>query len=57
MKLIYFKDLTLKGGFEKYCGMAVFYLPEKFVGNQYLEVLRISVPSQILVPFPASAKI
>ena len=44
-------------GFEKYCGMAVFYLPEKFVGNQYLDVLRISVPSQTLVPFPVSAKI
>ena len=46
-----FQDPTInKGDFDTYCGRTVFHLPERLLRNQYLEVLRILVPRQILVP-------
>ena len=56
VKLIYFQNRALKGYFDKYYGRTVFHLPEKVVGNQYLDVLRILVPPQITVPLPLSTK-
>ena len=56
VKLIYFQDPTLKGYFDKYLGRTVFHLPEKVVGNQYLDVLRILVPPQITVSLHLSSK-
>ena len=56
VKLIYFQDPTLKGYFDKYHGRTVFHLPEKVVGNQYLDVLRILVPLQMTIPLPLSTK-
>ena len=34
----------------------MFHLPRKLVGNQYLEVLRILVPREILVPLEIAAQ-
>ena len=43
--LINFQDPTLdQGDFDTYFGWTVFHLPERLLGNQYLEVLRILVP-------------
>ena len=49
VQLFNFQDLTRKCYFDAYCGRAVFYLLKKLVGNQYLELLRILVPPEILV--------
>ena len=35
----------------------MFRLPETLVGNQYLDILRILVPPQILVALPVFAKL
>ena len=51
VKLINFQDPTNNGNFDKYSESTVFHLPEKLVGNQYLEVLRILVPHHILFPY------
>ena len=52
-----FQDPTLHNGdFYKYCDRTLFPLPETLVGNQYLDVLRIFCPPQILVPLPIFAK-
>ena len=50
MKLFNFQHLKEKTIFGIYCGRTVFHLLRKVVGNQYPEVLRISVSPEILVP-------
>ena len=56
-KTDYFQNPTLKCDFDRCCERLVFHLPEKLVGNQYLEVLIALVPPKILVPLPVFAKI
>ena len=49
MKLFNFQHPKQKSDLGTYCGRTVFHLLRKLVGNQYLEVLRILVPPEILV--------
>ena len=57
VKLNYYQDPTLKGDFDYYCRGTVLHLQSKLAANQYLDVLRILVLPQILVPLTVSAKI
>ena len=50
MKEFNFQDPTYKTDFCTCRGGTVLYLPQKPVGNQYLKVLRILKPCEILVP-------
>ena len=50
MKVFNFQDPTHKTDFSTSHGRTVFHLLKKLVGNQYLKVLRILVPPEILVP-------
>ena len=56
MKVLNFQGPTHKSDFCTSCGTIVFHLLKKPVGNQYLEVLRILVPPEILVPLQISAQ-
>ena len=50
LELFNFQEPTQKNDFGSYCGERVFHLLKKLVGNQYLEVFRILVLPEILVP-------
>ena len=50
MKVFNFKGPTHNTEFGTYCGRTVFHLLKKPVGNQYLDVLRIFVPTEVLIP-------
>ena len=54
MKVLNFQGPTHKSDICTSCGTIVFHLLT--VGNQYLEVLRILVPPEILVPLQISAQ-
>ena len=56
MKVFNFQDLTHKTDFGTSHGRTVFHLLTKRVGNQYLEILRILAPPDILVPLEISAQ-
>ena len=56
MKVFNFEDATHKTDFGTFRGRAVSHLPKKPVGNQYLKVLRILVPPEILVYLKISAQ-
>ena len=56
MKVFNFQDPTHKTDFGTCSGRAVFHLLKKPVGNQYLKVLRILVPPEILIPLEISAQ-
>ena len=52
-----FQDSTRKTDFGTSRGRTVFHLLKKPVGNQYPKVLRILVPSGILVPLEIYAQL
>ena len=56
MKVFDFQDSPRKTEFGTSRERAVFHLLKKPVGNQYLKVLRILVPSEILVHLEISAQ-
>ena len=56
MRVFNFEGPTHKTEFGTSCGRTVFHLLKKPVGNQYLEVLRILVPLEILVSLQISAE-
>ena len=56
MKVFNFHDPTQKSDFGTYCGRIVFDLLEKSEEKQYLEVVTILVPPEILVPVAISAQ-
>ena len=56
MKLLNFQDSTHNTEFGTSHGRTVFHLLKKPVGNQYLKVLRILVPTEILVPLQIFAQ-
>ena len=57
MKVFNFQDTTHKTDFGTSSGRTVFHLLKKPVGNQYLKVLRIFVPTEILVPLEMSEQL
>ena len=56
MKVFNLQDSTHKNEFGTSRGRTVFHLLKKPVGNQYLKVLRILVPPEILIPLEISAQ-
>ena len=56
MKVFNFQDATHKTDFGTFRGRAVSHLQKKPVANQYLKVLRILVPPEILVLLEISAQ-
>ena len=56
MKVINFQDPIHKTDFGTSHGRTVFNLLKKPVGSQYLKVVRILVPPEVLVPLEISAQ-
>ena len=56
MKVLNFQDPTHKSDFGTTREDTVFHLLTKLVGNQYLEVLRMLVPREILILLEISAQ-
>ena len=56
MKVFNFEGPTYNTEFGTYCGRTVFHLLKKPVGNQYLDALRIFVPTEDLIPLEISEK-
>ena len=56
MKVFNFEGPTYNTEFGTYCGRKVFHLLKKPVGNQYLDALRIFVPTEVLIPLEISEK-
>ena len=57
VKVFNYQEYTHKTQFGTSCGRTVFHLPEKPMENKYLEVLRILVPSKIVVDLEISANL
>ena len=57
VKVLNFQDPTNKTAFGTFHGRTVFHLLKKLVGNQYLKVLRILVPPDILVLLELSTEL
>ena len=56
MKVFSLEDPTHKTDFGTSCEKTVFHLLKKPVGKQYLKVLRIFIPPEILVPLEISVQ-
>ena len=57
VKLFNFEDPTHTSDFGTYCGRTAFHLLKKLVQNQYLEVVTILFPPEMVVPLAISAKL